>query len=52
VAEAAECSSQKTDAADSPAGEKTASPMATATDAAGLTICEGTPWAYTMMNWA
>lgn len=52
VAEAAECSSQKTDAADYPAGEKTASPMATATDAAGLTICEGTPWAYTMMNWA
>lgn len=52
MADAAECSSQKTDAADSPAGEKTASPMATATDAAGLTICAGTAWAYTMMNWA
>ena len=52
MAEAAECSSQKTDAADSPAGEKTASPMATASDSHGLTICEGTPWAYTMMNWA
>ena len=52
VAEAAECSSQKTDAADSPAGEKTASPMATASDSHGLTICAGTAWAYTMMNWA
>jgi hypothetical protein len=52
VAEAAECSSQKTDAADSPAGEKTASPMNTASDPHGLTICAGTAWAYTMMNWA
>ena len=51
-AEAAECSSQKTDADDCPAGEKTASPMATASDSHGLTVCEGTPWAYTMMNWA
>ena len=52
VADAAECSSQKTDTADTPAGEKTASPMNTASDPHGLTICEGTPWAYTMMNWA
>lgn len=29
-----------------------AAPMAPAADADGLTICEGTPWAYTMMNWA
>ena len=52
MADAAECSSQKTDTADTPAGEKTASPMNTAIDPHGLTICEGTPWAYTMMNWA
>lgn len=52
VADAAECSSQKTDTADTPAGEKTASPMNTDSDPHGLTICEGTPWAYTMMNWA
>jgi len=52
VADAAECSSQKSDTADTPAGEKTASPMNTASDPHGLTICEGTPWAYTMMNWA
>ena len=29
-----------------------AAPLAPAADADGLTICEGTPWAYTMMNWA
>lgn len=52
VADAAECSSQKTDNADTTAGEKTASSMNTASDPHGLTICEGTPWAYTMMNWA
>lgn len=52
VADAAECSSQKTDTADTPAGEKTASPMNSSSDPHGLTICEGTPWAYTMMNWA
>ena len=52
MADAAECSSQKTDTADTPAGEKTASPTYTASDPHGLTICEGTPWAYTMMNWA
>lgn len=52
VADAAECSSQKADTADTPAGEKTASPMNTDSDPHGLTICEGTPWAYTMMNWA
>ena len=52
AADAAECSSQKTDTADTPAGEKTASPMNTASDPHGLTICAGTAWAYTMMNWA
>ena len=29
-----------------------AAPLAPAADADGLTICDGTPWAYTMMNWA
>ena len=29
-----------------------AAPMAPAADADGLTICAGTAWAYTMMNWA
>ena len=36
--------------------QKTVPDIVTATapaaDANGLTICEGTPWAYTMMNWA
>ena len=40
-----------------PSSQKIASDIAAVTDApaadaAGLTICEGTPWAYTMMNWA
>lgn len=39
------------DDADSPTtAPATATPPAA--DADGLTICEGTPWAYTMMNWA
>jgi hypothetical protein len=29
-----------------------AAPLAPAADADGLTICAGTAWAYTMMNWA
>jgi hypothetical protein len=29
-----------------------AAPLAPSTDADGLTICAGTAWAYTMMNWA
>ena len=29
-----------------------AAPLAPAAAADGLTICEGTPWAYIMMNWA
>ena len=29
-----------------------AAPLAPASNAAGLTICAGTAWAYTMMNWA
>ena len=63
VADAAECSSQKTASdiatatapADDDADSLTtapAAPLAPAADADGLTICAGTAWAYTMMNWA
>lgn len=51
AADAVTLPGQKT-ASDIATATAPAAAMATATDAAGLTVCEGTPWAYTMMNWA
>ena len=62
TAAVADASSTDEPTADTPSGQKTAPDIATATTPAatglqptppdGLTICAGTAWAYTMMNWA